>query len=413
MAIRNFLPEDWSGTLPSARPLSVIVVDPGSFSLGYDYPLCNALARQGCQVTLANSTFPYAEWDHRAEFSTWTQFYRCTHIAARYCSRGTLWKAAKAAEHVIDMARLVSFAISAEPDVIHFQWLPLPLVDSYYMSVLERVAPLILTVHNTSFTLGRSGASSIQYKGFESSLRHFSAAVVHCAYGKTQILRQEWFREEQVECIPMGAYRHYENIGDCEPPKTAGENVLVFMGSIKPYKGVDVLVRALALLRQALLKNTRLIVMGTPDKHIGEIRKLAYECGVDSRITWRLGFVREEELATNLRLADVVVLPYREADQSAALLTAVGMCKPVIATRVGGIPEVIEDGEHGYLVEPGDATELADAIARLLSHPATRDRMEQAVRRLRNDFTWEQTAAQTCQLYSRLAGRPEVMKAVA
>ena len=79
--------------------------------------------------------------------------------------------------------------------------------------------------------------------------------------------------------------------------------------------------------------------------------------------------------------ADFVVLPYRDATQSGVIAAALGNGRPVIASRVGGIPENIRDGEEGLLVMPGDPAALAAAIERALSSRERRLQMAESVKR--------------------------------
>jgi glycosyltransferase involved in cell wall biosynthesis len=130
------------------------------------------------------------------------------------------------------------------------------------------------------------------------------------------------------------------------------------------------------------------------------LRQLSRDLGIDSRVDWMLRPIAESEVPALFRSADAVVLPYREIDQSGVLMTAIAFGKPVLATRVGGIPEIIQDGVHGYLVEAEDVAALAHAADCLLSCKERRLEMESAVRALcKGSLGWSSIASKTLDLY--------------
>ena len=152
----------------------------------------------------------------------------------------------------------------------------------------------------------------------------------------------------------------------------------MFFGCVEPYKGLDVLIRAFAALPADVRQQTQLLVAGTPNMDAAPLRQLARDLGVESQMVWRLNYIAEEEVPQLFREATLVVLPYRSIDQSGVLMTAVAFGKAIVASRIGGIPDVIEDGVHGLLVKPGDSQDLAQALQNLLTNPARRRSMEEA-----------------------------------
>jgi glycosyltransferase involved in cell wall biosynthesis len=132
----------------------------------------------------------------------------------------------------------------------------------------------------------------------------------------------------------------------------------------------------------------------------------ARDLGVGENVRWDLRFVPETEVPEIFESATVVVLPYRRADQSSVLMTALAFDKPVVATRVGGLAEVLRDGVHGLLVEPGDVEGLARALATLLTDAGLRRRMAEAIRTLAaGDLSWDAVAARTLEVYGEIRRR--------
>jgi len=138
--------------------------------------------------------------------------------------------------------------------------------------------------------------------------------------------------------------------------------IVLFFGFIRPYKGLEYLIQALPTVLEHV--NAHLLVVGEFWSSPEFYQRYAREYGVESAITFVNRYVADEELAPFFDLAEVVVLPYVSATQSAVIQLAFGFGKPVITTRVGGLHEVVQDGVTGLIVPPQDEMALADAIIR-------------------------------------------------
>jgi glycosyltransferase involved in cell wall biosynthesis len=148
------------------------------------------------------------------------------------------------------------------------------------------------------------------------------------------------------------------------------------------------------------------LVAGSPNTDIVSLKKLAHDLGIEQRMVWKLGYIREEEVPELFRSAAVVALPYRAIDQSGVLMTALAFGKAIVASRTGGFPEIIKDGVHGLLVTPGDAPELAQALQDVLANPARRQSMEQASRHLaKTELAWATSAQKTMEVYEAVAAQ--------
>jgi len=147
--------------------------------------------------------------------------------------------------------------------------------------------------------------------------------------------------------------------------------VAVFVGLIRPYKGVDVLLEAFA--RLPADGTWRLLVAGEPWGELGPaLHRQVLRLGLAERVTLDLRWVAEDELERLLAAADVVVLPYRSGSQSALAPEALARGVPVVTTRVGGLPEVVQHGVNGLVVAPGAVDELSAALAGLDDDALTR-----------------------------------------
>ncbi len=138
--------------------------------------------------------------------------------------------------------------------------------------------------------------------------------------------------------------------------------LLLTFGSMRPYKGVDLALDALARVDQSL--RVRLVVAGCSWGCCDELRAQAERLGLEGRVEFRERFIPNEEAALLFGAADASLLPYRSASQSGVVQLSFAYGRPVIATRVGGLPAAINDGVDGILCEP-DAAALAAAIERM------------------------------------------------
>ena len=162
--------------------------------------------------------------------------------------------------------------------------------------------------------------------------------------------------------------------------------VAVFAGLIRPYKGVDLLLEAMA--RLPLASDWRLVVAGEAWGRLGDrLRQRAAERDLADRVQLHLRWQSEAELGNLLAAADLVVLPYRDGSQSAMAPLVLAHGIPVLTTQVGGLAEVVEDGVNGRLVQAGSVEALAEALRSL-----DRARLEQlaaGARRTAPRLTWD------------------------
>lgn len=139
------------------------------------------------------------------------------------------------------------------------------------------------------------------------------------------------------------------------------KKVVLFFGFVRPYKGLEYLIQALPLVREQL-SDVHLLIVGEFWTSKPAYLAFAANAGVSDQITIIDHYVPNEEVGKYFSAADVVVLPYVTATQSAVVQLAFGFGKPVITTRVGGLHEVVRDGHNGLVVPPQNEEALADAI---------------------------------------------------
>jgi glycosyltransferase involved in cell wall biosynthesis len=161
--------------------------------------------------------------------------------------------------------------------------------------------------------------------------------------------------------------------------------VILFFGLVRAYKGLDTLLDAFAIAGERL--DATLCIVGEfyddrkpYDEHM---RRL----GIQERVRVVDRYVGDDEVGSYFRAADVVVLPYVSATQSAVVLTAYSFGRPVIVTRVGGLPDVVDDGVTGFVVPARAPEALARAMTRFFDENAG-ERMTREIRARAGQFSW-------------------------
>jgi glycosyltransferase involved in cell wall biosynthesis len=175
-----------------------------------------------------------------------------------------------------------------------------------------------------------------------------------------------------------------------------GEMVLGFMGRFVPQKDIRTLLRAYALFRNRF--PSKLVIVGQGPLE-AELRQFGMELGIPESAWHWAGFREDVPLVMNA--IDVFALTSIHEGFGLVLVEAMAAGKPVVATRAGAIPEVVVDGETGYLAEPGDSAAVCAAFGKLLE-PSVRARLGAAGRqRVKEKFTLDRMFAETDALYER------------
>lgn len=296
------------------------------------------------------------------------------------------------------------------PQVIH---------ANYWLSGLsghqlkhELGLPLVTTFHTLARVKSLHGdVESTEREAFESSIIGCSDAIfVSCEEERRQFRELYGPSPGTVEVVTPGVERAFFSPGSREGARDAlglGDHpVLLFVGRIQPLKGVDVAVESLAALgrRDAVL----LVVGGASGAEgageLARVKAMASRLGVSDRVR----FVEPQPhhlLATYYRAADVVVVPSRSESFGLVALEASACGTPVVATAVGGLQSLVDDGANGYLVPDRDAESFARRIARILDDPALAVRMgERAVLRSAA-YSWQRAAMRMRRVVAEFAAR--------
>jgi len=228
------------------------------------------------------------------------------------------------------------------------------------------------------------------------ALGRADGAIFVSAFAREQA-RERGYATRASRVIPNGVDTSaFSPLAEEPPPPT----VFFFAGRMDDQKGVDVLLEAF----RRLPHGPRLRLAGTGPQE-DEYRRLAASLGIERAVRF-LGPVPRPKLSSLLCESHVYVLPSRYENLPLGILEAMACARPVVAARVGGVPEMIDDGAEGLLVPSDDPHTLALAMRRLLADEALRRRMGEAGRaRVLARFDWDKVAAETEAFYGELLRR--------
>jgi len=241
--------------------------------------------------------------------------------------------------------------------------------------VSERPLKVVTTLHGTDITLVGNNASFRPVT--EMILRESDAVTAVSRFLVAETVRQ-FNTERAIDCVYnfIDPGRHDTMPCSCLPAKRSRDELTVMhVSNFRPVKRVQDVIAAFAKICQAV--NARLVLIGDgPD--VTAVRCEAERLGVLDRVFF-IGVV--DHIASLLAAADLFLLPSSTESFGLAALEAMASGVPVIASNVGGLPEVVEDGVTGHLVPVGDVERMAARAIEILSNPQTRRVMGEAGRR--------------------------------
>lgn len=370
--------------------LHVLLVDPSLFTAPYDAALTWGLVSAGVRPIWAVRGL--RRGDHQAiplEFSD-PFFYRL--VDEMNYLPGRVRALAKGMSHIAGLAGLIARVALRKPDVVHFQWAVLPLIDGLAVAIIRRMCPVVFTVHDTVPYNG-DGHLRWQARALGSVFRQVDQLVVHTRAGR-QALLARGIDPQKVTVIPHGPLCLNSPI----PPRNADivtPWTFVLFGELKFYKGLDILVEAVGLLPRELVERARFLVAGKPVMPLDDVKRRIEDLRIGAFFEIRPGRLSDEQMARLFSEADCFLLPYRQIDASGVFFLIRSLNKWIIASNIGIFAEDLADGKLGALVPPCDPLALAEALAQAI-------RQRPAVTEKASTPDWDEIGAMTASVYRRL-----------
>jgi D-inositol-3-phosphate glycosyltransferase len=310
--------------------------------------------------------------------------------------------------------------VEAAPSAVH---------ANYWLSGLAGHAikhrldlPLVSTFH----TLDRvkATASPEEVEAFAGARRAEAEATIiecsdallaSCDVEAEQLVELYGAAPERIEVVPPGVDHAFFSPGDRRAARRAiglddlSGPLLLFVGRIQPLKGADVAVRSLASLRSGGIDDARLVIVGGPsgphgDDELAALRRLTQALGLERAVLF-LPAQPHELLSSYYRAADCCLVPSRSESFGLVALEASACGIPVVASAVGGLTTLVEEGRTGYLVESGDVEGFAKRVAEIVSDPIMQADLGAGGAARARDYTWATAASRLGGVYQELTAR--------
>ena len=178
------------------------------------------------------------------------------------------------------------------------------------------------------------------------------------------------------------------------------ENIILYFGIIRDYKGFDILLKAVSILKNKMTDFHLLAggeCYGSEDKYT----KIISDLGISDFITWHNRYIPDQDVSIYFSAADVVALPYRTASQSGITQIAYYYDLPVIVTNVGGLPEIVDEGKSGFTISPENPEELVAVLAENIGNSTFSD-MSKYITSFKEKFSWEHFVDGIETVYNRI-----------
>jgi glycosyltransferase involved in cell wall biosynthesis len=292
--------------------------------------------------------------------------------------------------------------LTAKGDIVHAQWWSYVLAPVYITVLLilkVRRKKTIITVHNVSPHEG--GKLNRMLNSIV--LRFGDAFIVHDAVNGEKLGSMYGFSEGRIYVVPMGIF-HTEGIETFTKHKareylhiSEDREVILCFGNIREYKGLDVLLEALSLVIKERGK-ALLLIAGQPWLDWQKYEDVIKQKHLGDHVVTKLDFISPSEVGYYFSSADIVVLSHKYSDaQSAVGALALPFAKPMVVTRVGGLPELVDD--EAAIAEPGNAEDLAQRIINILGDRKLLKKLAKDSETLALKYNWDSIIQKTIEAY--------------
>jgi glycosyltransferase involved in cell wall biosynthesis len=252
------------------------------------------------------------------------------------------------------------------------QWALFPSLDAFFWKRWQAKGwKIVYTAHDVD---GLEGTTPRLLVGANRQLFRLADAIAtHSERDRAQIIRLG-ATPSRVTRVPQGTPGIFQApaVGQAEARRELGLDptrpTILSFGLLKAYKGLRVLLSSLVKVREQV-PNVLLLIVGKPLGADRDYTRIIASLGLSDSVRWERSYVPSERVGLYFASANVVALPYLAASNSAVLLNAYAHSRTVVATKVGGFPEMIVHGKTGLLVPPDDPSAFAAALIELLNNP--------------------------------------------
>lgn len=298
---------------------------------------------------------------------------------------GTLLNSLKFWKHI----KLVNDFIKLKPDIVHILDIH-PWYIYYIMKLKKKGIPIIITINDPELHSGENKGIVARVIRFITKyfIDNGDKIIVHGEKWR-QALINKGLKQDKVFSSHIGAYEFFKNKGNLIQKDSLHKEIL-FFGRIQEYKGIDTLIRAVPLISKEI-PEIRVTIAG--EGNFEPYKKL-----IQNPKHYRIinKFVPDDIVDELFTECDIVVMPYNDATQSGLMSIGYAYKKPIIASNVGAIPEIVDDGMSGVLIPPKNPQALAEAVIRVLKDKELANRLGEAGhKKLKDELNWDAIAIRT------------------
>jgi len=361
----------------------------------YTDALCSGLCSRGADVTvLTNSLWA----DLPKPFKVERRLFELTDKKKQWSQLH--WAADRFYRSLVNSLRRNRFAVRQRFDVVHFQGVGTPLLDQFFLKPLARQLPVVLTVHDVKAHYERFVSSASFIKR---SLRIPRRLIVHYEDGKRQLADHWGVCPDHIDVIPHGIMpvQNPPDLTDARKKLNLPQDrqIILFFGGIRPNKGLDILIKALKIVKSHNGRVLLVIAGGLLGRFSFEsYSDMIRKADLSEHVQSFIHFIPEEEVDYFFAASNLVVLPYLKFEaQSGVLLRAYAHKKPVVVSNVGAMGELVSSDSIGLAVEAGAVETLAQAVINALDDL---DKFQSCYGpELESKYSWEHIAELTMRSY--------------
>lgn len=404
----------------------LVVVEPNNSGglVHFAYQMCNGLAKEDVDVTLITGTeYEMVNQPHSFHVEKMLRLWKHFDPGSMKSNRSNLlkrvwrkfyWNSRRLVRGgylVLAWVHLTQFLLDTKPDIVQFTRIEFPF-EALFIHYL-RYRGLTLTQICHEFEKREKPnhfVSSLEYINRD-LYTNFSVIFFLSEKVRNRFLKSyPSIPESKTSVIPHGNSSWLLNIPALPESNLRNryglkkqERVVLFFGLLSPSKGLEDLLDAFAIAHKSV--NTKLVIAGYPTKHINleGLVERANDLKISDHLIFDPRYIPLNEIQSLMKIACVVVYPYRSGTQSGALQTAYTFERPVIATDVGGLPEAVENGKSGFVVPPQNPIALAEKIVTLAENPVLAKEMGVYAHHLsETKYGWQPIARQIKFTYQQI-----------
>ena len=363
----------------------------------YTDALCTGFCKIGEDVTVLTST----AWpDEKSLYKVERLFLEFSEKQGRFTKLH--WAADRFFRSMTNILRHNRFALENNFDAVHIQGAGLPLLDQYFLKSLTAKMPVVLTVHDVMPHYERFvSRDSFMRKNLQIPHR----LIVHYENGKKQLNEHWGIDGDKIDVIPHGIILPRNKPSFIDARKKLGlpddKKILLFFGSIRPNKGLDVLLKSM----QKVCRHNPdvlLVIAGSLPRGMNfqPYTDIIEKLNLSENVKTFIEFIPDKDVDSYFAASDIVVLPYIKFEsQSGVLLRAYAHKKPVAASDIGAMGRIICTDKTGEVAQPGDEKWLASAINKVLKNLEVYRSLYNP--ELEKKYNWEHIGKLTVKCYEK------------